>query len=198
MALGQGQCQNLPMTAPLPHTPFTAADYLAWEATQDQRSEFIDGEVFAMAGGTLAHNNATLATGATLRQHLKGSPCRAFVSDVKVNVQASNSLFYPDVVVACQPGDLANAQAQTLTEPILIAEVLSPSTAAFDRGGKFAHYRLLDSLQEYVLIDTDTPQVEVFRRNAANRWELYPSTGLDAAVELASVGWQGTVGDLLA
>ena len=186
------------MTAPLPHTPFTAADYLAWEATQDQRSEFIDGEVFAMAGGTLAHNNATLATGATLRQHLKGSPCRAFVSDVKVNVQASNSLFYPDVVVACQPGDLANAQAQTLTEPILIAEVLSPSTAAFDRGGKFAHYRLLDSLQEYVLIDTDTPRVEVFRRNAANRWELYPSTGLDAAVELASVGWQGTVGDLLA
>ncbi len=197
MALGQGQCQNLPMTAPLPHTPFTAADYLAWEATQDQRSEFIDGEVFAMAGGTLAHNNATLATGATLRQHLKGSPCRAFVSDVKVNVQASNSLFYPDVVVACQPGDLANAQAQTLTEPILIAEVLSPSTAAFDRGGKFAHYRLLDRLQEYVLIDTDTPRVEVFRRNAANRWELYPSTGLEAAVELASVGWQGTVGDFL-
>lgn len=186
------------MTAPSPHTPFTVADYLAWEATQDQRSEFIDGEVFAMAGGTLAHNNATLATGATLRQHLKGSPCRAFVSDVKVNVQASNSLFYPDVVVACQPGDLSNAQAQTLTEPVLIAEVLSPSTAAFDRGGKFAHYRLLDHLQEYVLIDTDTPRVEVFRRNAANRWELYPSTGLDAAVELASVGWQGTVGDLLA
>lgn len=62
------------MTAPVPHTPFTVADYLAWEATQDQRSEFIDGEVFAMAGGTLAHNNATLATGATLRQHLKGRP----------------------------------------------------------------------------------------------------------------------------
>lgn len=87
--------------------------------------------------------------------------------------------------------------AQAMNHPTLIAEVLSPSTAAFDRGSKFAHYRLLDSLQEYVLIDTETPRVEVFRRNAANRWELYPSTGLDASVELASVGWQGTVADLL-
>jgi Uma2 family endonuclease len=175
----------------------TAADYLAWEAAQDTRSEFIDGEVYAMAGGTLEHNAATLATGSTLRQHLKGSPCRAFVSDVKVQVKASNSFFYPDVVVACQPSDLSDSTTLSVNEPLLIAEVLSPSTAAFDRGGKFAHYRLLDSLQEYVLIDTDTPRVEVFRRNAANRWELYPSTGTDAPVELASVGWQGVASDLL-
>lgn len=185
------------MSSPLPTTPFNAANYLAWEATQDTRSEFIDGQVFAMAGGTLAHNAATLAAGAALRHHLKGSACKAFVSDVKVNVQASNSLFYPDVVVTCQSGDLADAQAQAINQPVLIVEVLSHSTAAFDRGGKFAHYRLLDSLQEYVLIDTDTPRVEVFRRNAANRWELYPSTGLEAEVELASVDWQGTVADLL-
>lgn len=182
----------------MPHTPFTAADYLVWETAQDMRSEFINGEVYGMAGGTLEHNAATGATFATLRQHLKGTPCRAFVSDVKVQVEASSSFFYPDVVVTCQAADAANPQAQALTHPTLIAEVLSPSTAAFDRGGKFAHYRLLDSLQEYVLIDTDTPRVEVFRRNAANRWELYPSTGSDAAVELASVGWQGPVADLLA
>lgn len=185
------------MSLPQPHTPFTAADYLEWETAQDVRSEFIDGEVFAMAGGTLAHNAATGATFATLRQHFKGSPCRAFVSDVKVQVEASNSFFYPDVVVTCQTTELTDDQAQALNHPTLIAEVLSPSTAAFDRGNKFAHYRLLDSLQEYVLIDTETPRVEVFRRNAANRWELYPSTGLDASVELASVGWQGTVADLL-
>lgn len=184
----------------LPHAKptFTAADYLAWETTQDTRSEFIDGQIYAMAGGTLEHNAATLATGSTLRYHLKGTPCRAFVSDVRVQVEASNSFFYPDVVVGCQPSELADTKAQALAQPTLIAEVLSASTAAFDRGGKFAHYRLLDSLQEYVLIDTDTPRVEVFRRNAANRWELYPSTGTDAAVELASVGWQGLVGDLLA
>lgn len=185
------------MSLAQPKPAFPAADYLAWETTQDTRSEFIDGQVYAMAGGTADHNAATGATYATLRQHLKGKPCRAHVSDMKVQVQASNSFFYPDVLVSCSPADLSDGKTQAMTQPILIAEVLSPSTAAFDRGGKFAHYRLLDSLQEYVLIDTDTPRVEVFRRNAANRWELYPSTGLDATVELASVNWQGLVGDLL-
>ncbi|MDO9569641.1 MAG: Uma2 family endonuclease [Hydrogenophaga sp.] len=190
------------MSLPLPNTPLTAAEYLEWEATQETRSEFINGQVYAMAGGTLAHNAATLATGASLRQHLKGGPCRAFVSDVRVRVQASNSFFYPDVVVACQPTELADPQSMALAEPKVIVEVLSPSTAAFDRGGKFAHYRLLDSLQEYVLIDPDTAQVDVFRRNAANRWELFPSMGASASVELASVelasvGWVGVVADLL-
>ena len=186
------------MSPPQPNPTFTAADYLEWEATQDTRSEFIDGQVFAMNESTLGHNMATGALAYTLRHHLKGTPCRAFVSDVRVQVQASNSFFYPDVVVACQPSELADTKALALTQPTLIAEVLSPSTAAFDRGGKFAHYRLLDSLQEYVLIDPDTAQVDVFRRNAANRWELYPSIGSDATVEMASVGWQGLVGDLLA
>lgn len=185
------------MSLPLPNTPLTAAEYLEWEATQETRSEFINGQVYAMAGGTLAHNAATLATGASLRQHLKGGPCRAFVSDVRVQVQSSNSYFYPDVVVACQPTELADPQSIALAEPKVIVEVLSPSTAAFDRGGKFAHYRLLDSLQEYVLIDPDTAQVDVFRRNAANRWELFPSMGASATVELASVGWVGVVDDLL-
>ncbi|MDP3927348.1 MAG: Uma2 family endonuclease [Hydrogenophaga sp.] len=185
------------MSFPLPNTPLTAAEYLEWEATQETRSEFINGQVYAMAGGTLAHNAATLATGASLRQHLKGGPCRAFVSDVRVQVQSSNSYFYPDVVVACQSTELADPQSMALAEPKVIVEVLSPSTAAFDRGGKFAHYRLLDSLQEYVLIDPDTAQVDVFRRNAANRWELFPSMGASASVELASVGWVGVVGDWL-
>ena len=186
------------MSLPQRKSTFTAADYLAWETTQDTRSEFIDGQVFAMAGGTLAHNAATGAVFATLRQHLKGTPCRAFVSDVRVQVQASNSYFYPDVMVGCLPAELADPKTLALTQPTLIVEVLSPSTTAFDRGGKFAHYRLLDSLQEYMLIDPDTAQVDVFRRNAANRWELYPSAGPDATVELVSVGWQGLVGDLLA
>ncbi|MDZ4188701.1 MAG: Uma2 family endonuclease [Hydrogenophaga sp.] len=185
------------MSLPSPNIPLTAAEYLEWEASQDTRNEFIDGHVYAMAGGTLAHNAATLATGASLRQHLKGGPCRAFVSDVRVQVQSSNSYFYPDVVVACHPTELADPQSIALAEPKVIVEVLSPSTAAFDRGGKFAHYRLLESLQEYVLIDPDTAQVDVFRRNAANRWELFPSMGASASVELASVGWVGVVADLL-
>jgi len=186
------------MSPPQPQPPFTADDYLEWEATQDTRSEFIDGQVFAMNESTLGHNMATGALASTLRHHLKDTPCRAFVSDVRVQVQASNSYFYPDVVVGCLPAELADPKTLALTQPTLIVEVLSPSTTAFDRGGKFAHYRLLDSLQEYMLIDPETAQVDVFRRNAANRWELYPSVGPDATVELVSVDWQGLVGDLLA
>ncbi len=176
---------------------FGAQDFLAWEVGQEVRHEYLNGEVFAMSGGTMEHNTATLATGATLRQHLKGSPCRAFVADMKVDVQASNAFFYPDVVVTCAGNDLADPKALTVAEPRLIVEVLSPSTAAYDRGAKFGHYRQLPSLQEYALVDTDTQTVEVFRRNEAGRWELYPSAGLEAPVELASVGWQGTVADCL-
>lgn len=175
----------------------TAADYLAWEDAQVVRSEFINGQLRAKEPSTLGHNAAAGAMAATLRQHLKGSPCRAFVSGMRVWVSASNSFFYPDVVVGCQPADLSDPQSMALAEPKVIVEVLSPSTAAFDRGGKFAHYRLLDSLQEYVLIDPDTAQVDVFRRNAANRWELFPSMGASASVELASVGWVGVVANLL-
>lgn len=183
----------------LPQAVFhlTPAEYLAWEAEQNERYEYIRGEVYAMAGGTLAHNAAILAIGATLRQHLKGTPCRVFVSDVKVRVEASDASFYPDVVVTCAAQDVADPKALLLHEPMLIVEVLSPSTAAFDRGAKFAHYRLLPSLQEYVLIDPDTAQVDLFRRNAVNRWELYPSDGPQAAVTLSSVGWEGVVQDWL-
>ncbi len=180
-----------------PQLKFSAQDFLTWEIGQEVRHEYLNGEVFAMSGGTLEHNTATLATGATLRQHLKGSPCRAFVADMKVDVQASNAFFYPDVVVTCADTDLSDPKALTVAKPCLIVEVLSPSTAAYDRGAKFGHYRQLASLQEYVLIDTETQNVEVFRRNEAGRWELYPSSGPTAAVELASVAWQGTVADCL-
>lgn len=176
---------------------FSAQDFLSWELGQELRHEYLDGEVFAMSGGTLEHNMATGAVFATLRQHLRGRPCRAFVSDVKVDVQASNAFFYPDVVVTCSANDLAHTKAVTVSEPTLIVEVLSPSTAAYDRGNKFGHYRQLASLQEYVLVDTEAQSVEVFRRNAAGRWELYPSAGLSAPVELASVGWQGEVSDCI-
>lgn len=191
------KCHNPAMTRANPQTTFTADEYLVWDAGQDGRHEFIDGDVYAMAGGTLEHNAATGATFAMLRQHLQGTPCRAFVSDVRVHVQASNAMFYPDVVVSCHALELTDGKALTLQQPVLIVEVLSPSTMGYDRGAKFAHYRLLDSLQEYMLIDPDTQQVEVFRRNAANRWELYPSASADATIELASVGWQGLVADVL-
>lgn len=180
-----------------PQLKFSVQDFLSWEMEQEFRHEYLNGEVFAMSGGTIEHNTASGAVFATLRQHLQGSPCRVFVADMKVDVQASNAFFYPDVVVTCSPGDLSDPKALTIAEPRVIVEVLSPSTAAYDRGAKFGHYRQLPSLQEYMLVDTEAQTIEVFRRNAAGRWELYPSEGPSALVELASVNWQGTVEDCL-
>ena len=128
---------------------FTAAEYLVWEAGQTERHEFVDGEVFAMAGAEDRHVTVAMNMAFALRQHLTGSPCRTYMSDMKLHVAAANQYFYPDVLVTCSPLDQANATVKS--EPKLIAEVLSPSTAAYDRGLKFGLYRALPSLQEYVL-----------------------------------------------
>ncbi len=116
---------------------FTAADYLAWEPAQLDRHEFVDGDVFAMAGAEDRHVTVAGNLYIALRQHLGGSPCRTFMSDMRLHVAAANCYFYPDVLVTCSALDLASPMVKT--EPKLIAEVLSPSTAAYDRGLKFSH-----------------------------------------------------------
>jgi Uma2 family endonuclease len=119
-----------------------------------------------------------------LRQHLSGSPRRACMSDMRLQVAAANSYFYPDVLVTCSAKDQASPLVKT--EPKLIIEVLSPSTAAYDRGLKFSHYRSLASLQEYVLIDLDTRSTDGYRKGADGLWVLHPF-GWAEAVELANV-----------
>ena len=138
-------------------TVFTATDYLVWESGQLERHEFLDGEVFAMAGAEDRHVTVSMNLAFALRQHLSGSPCRTFMSDMRLHVAAANSYFYPDVLVTCSALDLASPMVKT--EPKLIAEVLSPSTAAYDRGLKFSHYRSLASLEEYLVIDLDTRRI---------------------------------------
>ena len=133
------------MAQAAPKTIFSAADYLVWESAQLDRHEFLDGEVFAMAGAEDRHVTVSMNLAFALRQHLSGSPCRTYMSDMRLHVAAANSYFYPDVLVTCSALDLASAMLKT--EPRLIAEVLSPSTAAYDRGVKFSHYRSLASLQ---------------------------------------------------
>lgn len=150
---------------------FDAAAYLAWEEAQPERNEYIAGEVFAMVGVRQSHNVATLNLATILRRELKGSPCRVFVESVKTRVEAADCFFYPDVVVTCDPRD--RQTPDYISHPTLVVEVLSDSTAAFDRGAKFAAYRKLESLQEYVLVDVAAQRVEVFRRNPENHWVLY-------------------------
>ena len=165
-------------------TIFTAADYLVWESAQLDRHEFLDGEVFAMAGAEDRHVTVAGNLYIALRQHLSGSPCRTYMSDMRLHVAAANSYFYPDVLVTCSALDLASAMLKT--EPRLIAEVLSPSTAAYDRGVKFSHYRSLASLQEYLLIDLDTRSTDCFRKRDDGLWVLHPFARGEP-VSLASV-----------
>ncbi|PSM46317.1 hypothetical protein C7Y66_25695 [Chroococcidiopsis sp. CCALA 051] len=160
-------------------------EYLEWEPMQQLRHEYIDGEVFAMTGGTKPHNRIALNLVTALDSHLAQSSCEVYISDVKVQVATANSYYYPDVVVTCDPRD--RESNSIIQHPCLIVEVLSPSTEAYDRGGKFARYRQLETLQEYVLIDSEQIGVDCFRRNEQGLWVLYPYATEDT-INLASVG----------
>ena len=168
----------------VPAVKMSLADFLAWENAQATRHEFWRGEVFAMVGARRVHGLIGLNLATALKSHLKGSPCRAFVESMKVQA-ADDKLFYPDVFVTCDPQDLKTDMV--FKRPLLIIEVLSESTQAYDRGQKFAAYRQIDTLNEYVLVDPDTRRVEVFRRNERQNFELVDQTGA-AELVLDSVG----------
>ncbi len=185
------------MSCAQPQHLFDADAYLVWEADQSERHEYFQGEVFAMAGVTENHITVALNAAVALRSHLKGTPCKVFISDMRVQVEAVDAYFYPDVVVRCQPKPADSGQAVSMDAPILIVEVLSNSTATWDRGGKFAAYRQLPSLQEYVLIDPQAQTVELYRRNAAQRFELYAwDVRNPGPCEFASVGLQWPLADV--
>ena len=154
------------------HQPaMTVADYLVWEAEQTERHEYVGGEIFAMLGAEDRHCTVTINVCTALRKHLSGTPCRIFATAMRLYVPALGNYFYPDVMVTCSAADLASPMAKS--EPILIVEVLSPGTAAYDRGLKFSYYRNLPSLQEYVLIDLDTRAVDCYTLGADGLWVLH-------------------------
>ena len=158
------------MALPHPAARFDRQDYFVWEHEQPVKHEYVAGEVFAQAG---ARQNHVVVAGncfAALRQRLRGTPCRAYISDMQLEVAQADAVFYPDVIVSCHPEDLA--AERVLHHPRVIVEVLSDSTVAYDRGGKFAAYRMLESLQEYVLIDPERRSLEIFRRLPSNDWLL--------------------------
>ena len=152
-----------------PH--LTPQEYFEWEAQQPLRYEYFDGEVFAMAGGTLPHADIALNIASLLREPLRGR-CKVRNSDAKVGITENGPFVYPDVSVSCDERDRT---AQKFAQyPALIIEIISPTTEAYDRGGKFALYRKLESLQEYVLVGSETKTVEVFRRDEKGTWTFVP------------------------
>jgi len=170
------------------YPPMSESEYLSFEAQSPTRHEYVAGEVFAMTGTTMRHNAVALNLVSTLRTHLKGSQCRAFMSDVRVRVQRQGAYYYPDIVVNCSDaGQSEDLDAVTITDPVLIVEVLSPSTEAIDRREKLIAYRTLPSLVEYVLVSTDRARVEVHRLDGDGKWVKIEYAG-DEPVALMSVG----------
>jgi Uma2 family endonuclease len=149
----------------------SGSEFLDWEQAQTERHEFVEGQIVAMAGAEARHVVIAMNAAMALRQHLKGSSCRTFMSDMKVQSQDARNFFYPDVLVTC--GESTAPGTLVMRQPLFVVEVLSPSTAAYDRGAKFAHYRRFDSLKEVAFIDPDTRRTDVFRRGADGLWVLH-------------------------
>lgn len=168
-------------------------EYLALEEKSSVKHEYRDGEVYERAG---ASNNHVLITGnlaTRLKTHLRGSGCRVFAADTKVRIESANIYYYPDVVVSCDDRD--REFPNFLRYPCLIVEVVSESTEAFDRGDKFADYRQLETLREYVLIGQKTKRIDVFGKNEAGQWVLFSYSPGDR-LELSSVGFSGSIADI--
>jgi Uma2 family endonuclease len=185
------------MMSTAPQSRLSFDDWLAIERTAtDQRSEYVAGEVFAMAGGTEEHNLIVLNVGAELRTQLKGRPCRVYPSDMKVHIGSDDVGTYPDVMVICGERQFYDGRRDVVKNPTLIVEVLSDSTEAYDRGDKFRHYRSLQSLQAYLLLSQYRMQAELFLRQPDGTWSLssyqdpsesIPLRVLEAELSLAEV-----------
>ncbi|WP_295454888.1 Uma2 family endonuclease [uncultured Thiodictyon sp.] len=174
----------------LAEVPFiTVDDYLAGEAVSPIKHEYVAGEVFAMAGASEAHVTIAGNVFAMLRAHVRGGPRRVYIADMKLQVERARAVFYPDCFVTCEAADAAEPIVKRRAR--VVVEVLSESTEAYDRGAKFASYRQLPTLQEYVLVDSRTRSVEVFRRHP-DGWILQPVPD-DGRLALETLGFDCTL-----
>jgi Uma2 family endonuclease len=182
----------------LPTPKLTFEQYLDLEREAEFRSEFIKGEVFAMAGGSRGHAHIIAATLASLYNQLEGSPCSVVSSDMRVYSKAEDVASYPDVVVTCGPDQMHDKRRDTLLDATVLVEVLSPSTKRFDLGEKFAYYRSLPSFAEYLLLWQDSIRAEHQVRQPDGSWTLREFSGADAVIELKWIGCQLKLGPLYA
>ena len=175
------------MTA-LPKRKYTLEEYIELDKNSEERYEYFDGEVVCMSGGSIEHSTIAINVAGTLREGLKGRPCRVLSSDVRLKVPKAFPYRYPDVVVVCGQLLVEKIQGQVmLVNPLLIVEVLSPSTEAYDRGRKFTAYQSIESFQEYLLVAQDRPYVTRYVRQTDGQWLRSDVEGLDRAVKLESL-----------
>lgn len=180
---------------PLEKARYTPEEYLALERSAEYRSEFIDGEIVAMSGASREHNVIAGNFFAAIHAQLRGRPCEIYAADMRVCVDPSGLFTYPDLVGFCGAPRFDDAHSDTLLNPTLIVEVLSPATEAYDRGEKFARYRRLESLVDYVLVAQDKMRVEHFRRQD-ERWLLTAFEDPAATLVLDSLGVELGIGEI--
>lgn len=182
----------------VPKPRLTPVEYLAIERKAAHKSEYFNGEMFAMAGAKYEHNrindNLTIHLGA----RLQGSPCFPLSSDMRVKVSPTGLYTYPDKVIVCGPPEFEDYNHDTLLNPQVVVEILSDSTERYDRGAKFRHYRQVPSLREYILIAQDQPVCERFVRQPDETWVLSTMTGLQSELVFSTVPVRIPLADLYA
>jgi Uma2 family endonuclease len=175
----------------VPHSTarLTEAEYLALErAAVDVKSEFYDGEMFAMSGGTRWYSIIGTDLAIHVGNQLRGKRCQPFNSELRVKVEATGLFAYPDLSIVCDEPRFLDREMDTLLNPTILVEILSDTTESYDRGEKFGHYRQIPSLKEYLLISQYAPRIEHYTRQAVHQWLLTEVAGMDAKLPLPSVG----------
>ncbi|MEM6284392.1 MAG: Uma2 family endonuclease [Chloroflexota bacterium] len=168
--------------------PMTEAAYLAFADAQEFKYEYRNGEIIAMTGGSVRHGVITMNMGTHLNNLLGERDCSVTSPDVRVHIAAKRAYRYPDITLFCGEPEYLEGRTDTITNPVLLVEVLSPGTAHIDYGEKLAEYTRIESLQAYVLISQDRPELEVYRRYESGQWLYINVSGLDAEVDVPMPG----------
>lgn len=165
-------------------------DYLAMERSATEKHEYFKGEVFAMSGASLEHNRIFHNIYGQLFTHLKGKDCTPYGSDLRIHIPANSLYTYPDISIICGTPELTDEWSDTITNPAVIIEILSKSTADYDRGGKFSLYRSIQSLKEYILIDSTQTCIEIFTKQLNEHWLLSEYKKLTDIVEVKTISFR--------
>lgn len=180
------------------HKRMTPAEYLAIERVAERKSEFFNGEMFAMSGASLEHNLIKENLVGELFSRLKGGPCRSVSSDQRILVEGNGHYTYPDIVIFCGAAERDAGDRDTLTNPATIIEIISPSTERYDRGAKFRSYQKIPSLKEYILIAQDEPVCERFVRQSDGSWGLVSFVGMEATLLFTAARAEVPLADIYA
>jgi Uma2 family endonuclease len=179
----------------VPEPYLSPEEYLAIERKAEYKSEYSDGEMYAMSGASREHNRITVNLVRVIANQLRGSSCEPFSADMRVRIPFPRRYVYPDLVIACEEAEFEDYERDVLLNPIVLIEVLSPFTETYDRTTKFGWYRRIESLKEYVLVSQDTAHIERYTKREEG-WVLSDTDGLDAILSLASINCEIPLADI--